>query len=157
MNKDGKMKLKRTTEAEKASLGDLDGQIGFLLRLAQVAVFKDLIKALKPLDLRPTDFSVLVVIGETPGLKQQQLGEALSIQRSNLVTILDQLQGRGLVQRGAVEGDRRSYALSLTSDGASLLIKAKGAHKRHVRAIATVLQGIDKGILVEGLTRLASL
>lgn len=151
------MNRRESIAAGKASLGDLDGQIGFLLRLAQVAVFKDLIKVLKPLDLRPTDFSVLVVIGETPGLKQQQLGEALNIQRSNLVTILDQLQDRGLVQRGAVEGDRRSHALSLTLEGADLLTKAKGAHKRHVRAIALVLQRVDRSILVEGLTRLASL
>jgi DNA-binding MarR family transcriptional regulator len=109
------------------------------------------------LDLRPTDFSVLVVIGETPGLKQQQLGKALNIQRSNLVIILDQLQMRGLVWRGAVAGDRRSYALTLTPEGASLLAKARTAHERHVRTIARALQGIDIDVMVEGLGRLAAL
>jgi DNA-binding MarR family transcriptional regulator len=131
--------------AEGPSLGGLETQVGFLLRLAQVAVFKDLITALKPFDLRPTDFSVLLVIEATPGLKQQEVGEALRIQRPNVVTILDQLQGRGLVLRGAVPGDRRSYALTLTPEGATLLAKAKAAHARHDRKVSSASGGPGQG------------
>ena len=142
---------------ESPSLGGLETQVGFLLRLAQVAVFKDLIAALKPFDLRPTDFSVLLVIEATPGLKQQAVGEALRIQRPNLVTILDQLQGRGLVLRGAVPGDRRSYALTLTTEGETLLAKAKTAHARHDRKVSAALAGLDKAALIDALERIAAI
>ena len=141
--------------AASVSLGGLETQVGFLLRLAQVAVFKDLIAALKPFDLRPTDFSVLLVIDATPGLKQQAVGEALHIQRPNLVTILDQLEARGLVRRGTVPGDRRSYALGLTLEGEALLAKAKAAHARHDRKLSAALAGLDRAALIEALERIA--
>ena len=137
------------------SLGGLDAQIGFVLRLAQVAVFKDLIEALRPFGLRPTDFSVLLVIEATPGLKQQAVGEALSIQRPNLVTIIDQLEGRGLVERGAAPGDRRSYALTLTRDGVTLLAQAKAAHAQHADRVTAALDGLDKHVVLQALSRIA--
>lgn len=137
------------------ALGGLDAQIGFVLRLAQVAVFKDLIEALRPFGLRPTDFSVLLVIDATPGLKQQAVGEALSIQRPNLVTIIDQLEGRGLVKRGAAPGDRRSYALALTPDGAKLLAKARAAHLEHADRVTAALGDMDRHMVLEALSRIA--
>lgn len=140
------------------ALGGLDAQIGFVLRLAQVAVFKDLIEALRPFGLRPTDFSVLLVIEATPGLKQQAVGEALSIQRPNLVTIIDQLEGRGLVKRGAAPGDRRSYALRLTQEGVVLLTQAKAAHLAHTERVTAALgDDIDKHMVLEALSRIAQM
>lgn len=137
------------------ALGGLDAQVGFVLRLAQVALFKDLIEALRPFALRPTDFSVLLVIEATPGLKQQAVGEALSIQRPNLVTIIDQLEGRGLVKRGATPGDRRSYALALTPDGETLLAQAKVAHAEHAARVTEALGDMDKHLVLEALGRIA--
>lgn len=144
-------------ESPRADLGGLDAQIGFVLRLAQVAVFKDLIEALRPFGLRPTDFSVLLVIEGTPGLKQQAVGEALSIQRPNLVTIIDQLEGRGLVKRGAAPGDRRSYALALTPDGEALLTQAKAAHLEHADRVTAALGDMDKHMVLEALSRIAAM
>jgi len=144
-------------ESSGALLGGLDRHVGFMLRLAQVAVFKDLLSALKPFDLRVTDFSVLLVIGATPGLKQQDVGRALRIQRPNLVTIIDQLQGRGLVHRGVVPGDRRSYALSLTEEGAAVLAKAKVAHKRHSKKVIAALGDIDEEQMLAALERIAAI
>lgn len=142
-------------DAPDVALGGLDAQVGFMLRLAQVAVFKDLIAALRPFDLRPTDFSVLLIIDATPGLKQQAVGVALRIQRPNLVTIIDQLEGRGLVKRGAAPGDRRSYALTLTPEGRQLLDSAKAAHACHADRVTAALGGIDRHLVLEALTRIA--
>jgi DNA-binding MarR family transcriptional regulator len=126
---------RRETAGEDVSLGGLETTVGFVLRLAQVAVFKDLLAALKSFDLRVTDLSVLLVIEATPGLQQRAIGEVLRIQRPNLVTIIDQLEARGLVRRGAVPGDRRAYALSLTPEGETLLGKAKIVHAQHDRKV----------------------
>lgn len=143
--------------SEDVSLGGLETTVGFLLRLAQVAVFKDLLVALKPFDLRVTDLSVLLVIEATPGLQQRVIGEVLRIQRPNLVTIIDQLEARGLVRRGPVPGDRRAYALSLTLEGETLLRKAKAAHAQHDRKVLDVLGDVDKVQMLAALERIATL
>jgi DNA-binding MarR family transcriptional regulator len=139
------------------SLGGLETTVGFLLRLAQVAVFKDLLAALKPFDLRVTDLSVLLVIEATPGLQQRAIGEVLRIQRPNLVTIIDQLEARGLVRRGPVQGDRRAYALSLTKEGEALLQEAKIAHAQHDRKVLDALGDVDKAQMLAALERIAAL
>lgn len=139
------------------SLGGLETTVGFVLRLAQVAVFKDLLSALKPFDLRVTDLSVLLVIEATPGLQQRAIGDVLRIQRPNLVTIIDQLEARGLVRRGPVPGDRRAYALSLTPEGQALLGKAKLAHAQHDRKVLDALGDLDKERMLAALERIAAL
>ena len=139
------------------SLGGLETTVGFVLRLAQVAVFKDLLSALKPFDLRVTDLSVLLVIEATPGLQQRAIGDVLRIQRPNLVTIIDQLEARGLVRRGPVAGDRRAHALSLTADGEALLQRAKLAHAQHDRKVLDALGDLDKERMLAALERIAAL
>ena len=133
----------------------LEAQIGFQLRQAQVAIFKDLIAELHPFGLRPADFSVLVVIEATPGLKQQAVGDALAIQRPNLVAIINELEARGLVKRGAPPGDRRAYALALTAEGEKMLAKAKLAHVRHLERVDAALVGLDKAGVREALAGLS--
>lgn len=149
--------MDRSKKDQKAALGGLDDQIGFALRLAQVAVFKDFIAALKMFGLRPTDFSVLAVIAATPGLKQQEVGELLHIQRPNLVIILDQLQARGLIMRGNAPRDRRSYALSLTAEGEALLEGAKIAQGLHENRVDALLEGFDKTMIIAALKRISTL
>lgn len=141
----------------RASLGGLETTVGFVLRLAQVAVFKDLLAALKPFDLRVTDLSVLMVIEATPGLQQRVIGEMLRIQRPNLVIILDQLQSRGLVRRDPVPGDRRSYALSITPEGAALLRDAKAAHAAHDRKVLAALGDVEQERMLAVLERIAAI
>ena len=138
-------------------MAGLDRQLGFVLRLAQVAVFKDLIAALKPFELRLADFSALLIIEANPGLNQQALGECLRIQRPNLVTIIDQMEERGLVKRGATPADRRSYALALTRAGSALLAKAKAAHAQHERRLTAAVGPVDSQMLLSALTRIAEL
>jgi DNA-binding MarR family transcriptional regulator len=148
------------TTIDKNAATDLDGledRLGFVLRLAQLAVFQDLIASLRPWGLRVTDFSVLMVIGETPGLKQQAVGAVLQIQPPNLNAIMDRLQQQQLVLRTPVVGDRRSYALSLTEQGQHVLAQAKEAHAEHDRRLLARLDGLDVPVVLEALKRIAKL
>lgn len=142
---------------EGVSLGGLETTVGFVLRLAQVAVFKDLLAALKPFDLRVTDLSVLLVIEATPGLHQRAIGDVLRIQRPNLVTIIDQLEARKLVRRGPVADDRRAYALRLTPEGEALLGAAKVAHAEHGRKVLDALGDLEPERMLAALERIAAI
>jgi len=125
-------------------LGPLPELIGYVLRRAQLAVFQDFFAAFAPLDIRPAQFSVLTVIERNPGLTQSQVAEALGIKRTNFVGMLDELERRGLAERRQTAGDKRSYALYLTADGAALMRKLRPVIKAHEQRIVAKV-GEDGG------------
>ncbi len=134
----------------------LADRLGFQLRVAQQAVFGDLVAALQPLGLRPSLYSVLLIVRATPGSRQQDIGEALGIQRPNLVAMIDGLEKRGLLRREVNPADRRSYALSLTAEGEALLGQADAAHGAHVERLGARLGGVDADALLGALKRVAA-
>jgi DNA-binding MarR family transcriptional regulator len=109
----------------------LNSHLGYALRRAQVWVFQDFIRTLSAIDIRPAQYSVLVVIGANPGLSQAALADRLAIERARLVHMLDHLQRRGLTERLPSPTDRRTHALQLTRDGHKLLKRAKALAARH--------------------------
>jgi DNA-binding MarR family transcriptional regulator len=135
----------------------VEDQIGFVLRLAQLAVFKDIIETLGPFGLRPSDFSALRVIAANPGLKQQDIGRELGIKRPNLVGLVEELRKKKLIERRVVPGDRRSYALTLTKVGETLLETAEEAHRGHQLRIREALGDNDPLQFLAGLRSLARL
>jgi DNA-binding MarR family transcriptional regulator len=96
--------------------------VGYRLRLAQIAVFEEFIKSFATLDLRPAQFSALLIIAQNPGRNQSEVAASLGIQRANFVSFIEKLEARGLIDRRAI--DRRSYALHLTREGEALLTRA---------------------------------
>jgi DNA-binding MarR family transcriptional regulator len=135
----------------------MEDQIGFVLRLAQLAVFKDIFDTLTPFGLRPSDFSALRVIAANPGLKQQEIGRRLGIKGPNLVGLVEELRLRKLVKRRVLTGDRRSYALTLTSAGQDLLERAEEAHKSHQARLREALGENDPVQLLACLRSLSRL
>jgi len=121
----------RGAEPVAIDYGPLDCRLGYLLRRAQVAVFRDFFAAFEAYDLRPGQYSILTVIEANPGLKQGEVGEALGIKRANFVAMIDELEKRKLVRRDPSPGDRRSYALILTAKGARLMGELHGLSERH--------------------------
>lgn len=77
--------------------------------------------------LRRTTFSCLSLIVDNPGLRQGQLGETLSIERPNLVKVVGDLTGAGLVRRETSKSDSRAYALFPTTKGKAVLQEALAA------------------------------
>lgn len=69
---------------------------------------------------------VLVCLDEYGGLSQRELADHLTMDRSDLVKVLDELETSGQVRRDPDPQDRRRHRLSLTKAGASTL--RRGAH-----------------------------
>src|SRR4051794_27397953 len=95
--------------------------LGFLLSQVGAHSSARFAERLEPLGLKPPHAGILRVIKEADGLSQQALGERLGIFPSRLVTVLDELEERGLVERRDSPADRRSYALYLTKSGQEAL------------------------------------
>lgn len=116
-------------------LDALVGHAGYAVRRFQLWIFQDFIKTLATVDIRPTQYSVMTVIGANPGLSQMAVAKRLGIERARLVHLLDSLEERDLVSRVLSATDRRSHALHLTARGKTALAQFKrlaAEHERHV-------------------------
>jgi DNA-binding MarR family transcriptional regulator len=142
------------TARSSIDYGPLESSIGYRLRRAQLAVFEDAIRAFDEVGLRPGSFSVLLIIGRNPGLKQSEVSAALGIQRTNFVGLIDSLEKRGLAVRRPSENDRRSYALHLTSAGRELVARATELQRRHETTMAKRLGPNGRESLLDLLQRL---
>ena len=127
----------KSDSSKKAAidLGMLPELVGFQLRMAQIALFRDFSQGLGGEDVTPGLFGVLVIIESNPDLKQSELARATQLDRSTVVTVIDNLERRGLVERRASVHDRRSNAIRLTEAGTTLLRKLKRQVSAHEKRL----------------------
>ena len=144
-------------EAEaEVDRGPLARRLGYVLRRAQIAVFKDFFAAFAPFDIKPAQYSILTVIESNPRLKQTQVSDALGIKRTNFVAMIDELEARGLVRRDEAPGDRRSHALVLTRAGAALMPKLHATSAAHEQGLIDALGPARHREMLGALAQLAS-
>jgi DNA-binding MarR family transcriptional regulator len=110
------------------------GSALLIFRLARATGFR-LAEALAALDMRTHEFAVLHHLQQAGPLSQQELGSALRINPSNLVGLLDALEGDRLIVRPRDPADRRRHIVELTTEGQRRLAEAK-------RAVATAEQDL---------------
>ena len=77
---------------DEIALDALAGHAGYAVRRFQIWIFQDFIRTLGAVDIRPTQYSVLTVIGANPGLSQMAVAKRLGIERARLVHLLDSLE-----------------------------------------------------------------
>jgi DNA-binding MarR family transcriptional regulator len=133
--------------------GLLPRLVGYQLRLAQLAVFRDFDRATADLGLTPGRFGMLVLIEANPGVTQSALARAVGLDRSTLVALLDQLEDRRLVARRQGE-DRRTNGLWLTAAGQRFLGKMKRRVAAHEARVAARLTRAERELLLGALRRL---
>jgi len=138
-------------QADRLKLGALDGHFGYFLRRLQISVFKDFIRTLAPMDVRPAQYSVLLLVEANPGRSQAAIGQALDIERARLARLLHVLEGRGWIERRAANGDGRSHSLYLTRAGEKALVRIKALAARHEAWLAETLGPKRRLLLMEQL------
>lgn len=130
--------------------------LGYRMKRAYLLIHGDAQAALAPLGLRITTSSALHMIVENAGLRQSQLAQALSIERSRAVLLVDELEKAGLIARHKVPQDRRSYALRPTDAGVALCISAAEALKTHEDRALAALDETERATLARLLGKLTS-
>lgn len=115
----------------KLRLGELQNHLGYFLRRLQVWVFQDFIATLSSANLRPAQYSVLLVIAANPGQSQSAIGRTLNIERARLARMLHELEAHGWISRRPSGKDARSYALALTAEGKKALAKIVSLAQEH--------------------------
>jgi DNA-binding MarR family transcriptional regulator len=138
-------------DGEALNPGMLPALLGYRLRLAQQALFRDF--AATVVELSPGRVGILLLIEANPGVTQSRLAQAVSLERSTMVGVLHGLEGRGLVERRRGE-DRRTNGLWLTSGGRGLMGKLKRRIQQHERRVAARLTPTEREQLIGLLEKL---
>ncbi|MCZ8151156.1 MAG: MarR family transcriptional regulator [Rhodobacteraceae bacterium] len=142
------------TDAALPADTDLTGYVGYNLKRVLSLVQADLAQVLGTFDLRAVSFSALSIVVRRPGINQTQLAEALKIERSNLVQLIDELSDRALLARTPVAGDRRRYALMPTTAGKTLCARAEAAVAEHEARVFSMLDAGERGTLLALLRKI---
>jgi DNA-binding MarR family transcriptional regulator len=106
--------------------------------------------ALGSVGLTPALFALLNVIGAREGAIQQELGSALGIDRSTMVSLIDQLESAGLAKRRPSATDRRAREIAITPKGRRLLERSR-------RMISETEDEVLAGLSAEERSKLVSL
>jgi DNA-binding MarR family transcriptional regulator len=97
--------------------------------------------SLERVGLRPRHLVVLTLLRETGPATQQALAQAISIDRTNLVGLLNELESAGFLARRRSEEDRRRHIVELTPQGQRTL---RAAERALATAEAELLHGLDE-------------
>jgi len=111
-----------STPSADPPVSEFVGQLFFRLWRATHTRTAD---ALATIGLTPPLFALLNVIGARDGAIQQELGAALAIDRSTMVSLIDQLEDGGLAKRRPSATDRRAREIAITPKGRRLLQRAR--------------------------------
>lgn len=142
-------------EATGLSYGQLPQVLGFHLRRTQVAIFRHFSRTVgAEMDITPGLLGMLQVIAANPGLAQSRLAEAMGVDRSAIVKVVDQLQARGLVVREPSPNDKRSHSLHLTEEGETKLQAMKQRMREHEDDFTAALSTEERRTLIDLLARL---
>lgn len=142
---------------QELSYGLLPQVLGYHLRRTQVAIFRHFSRTVAAkADITPGLLGMLQVIAANPGLAQSRLAEAMEVDRSTIVKVVDQLQARGLIVREPSPHDRRSYCLRLTEGGTTELRRMEALMLEHEDDFTQVLSAEERQLLIDLLVRLYS-
>ena len=148
---------KKPKDGTGICLGGLSDQIGYVLRRAQIAAFAHFNESLRSVDLTPGKYSVLLLIGENPGIPQGTICGALGILKSNLVAVVHELERGGLAERHTHGRDGRANELYLTAKGRALLRRAVKLNDAHEKRLSATFKKSDRQRLVAMLKDLAKI
>ena len=96
-----------------------------LARLGRVAA-RLLNDELAEVGLKPPEAAILLMLRDHGPVSQQELGDRLHIDPSNLVSFLNALEKDGLVLRRRDPADRRRHIVEITTQGAKRVPRCDG-------------------------------
>ena len=130
--------------------------VGYAASRAAIELKKVFEKQLGPLQLKASEFSLLVLVASNPKVNQKQLGQALDISPPNMAVTIDRLVERGWVERVRSTQDRRAMQIHLTTSGRELVERAEKIAMTMENPALRMLSPAERAMLIELLLKVAT-
>src|SRR4051794_10948908 len=111
-----------TRPAADIEVAEFAGQLFFRLWRAS---HTRIAEALESIGLTPPLFGLLNILGAREGAIQQEIGSAMGIDPSTMVSLIDELESAGLARRRPHPTDRRAREVAITPKGRRVLERAR--------------------------------
>ncbi len=116
--------------ADEIDQSCLDHILGYRISLADIPTKRAFTARIgKPMNLRPVEFTILLLVTFNPGVTQKQLAQTLAMSAPNITILIDRMTEKGLLARVRSETDRRAQNVHPTAEGAALARRAHEASK----------------------------
>ncbi|MFV0243552.1 MAG: MarR family winged helix-turn-helix transcriptional regulator [Qingshengfaniella sp.] len=126
----------------------------YRIRLLEIAFYKSFEKVITGYGTAPRYFGLLKIIQANPGSHQTQLAEAVFLDRSSLVPIIDTLKKEGWIERRPAPNDRRLRRIFLTDEGARKLDSLERQVLAHEATVTAGLTPDEIATLLDLLARI---
>jgi DNA-binding MarR family transcriptional regulator len=140
---------------EPGPLPALAERLGYLLKHAQERLSGLTAEALAPFGVTGRQLAVLVAIDDRVPLSQQEVARRLGVDRTTMVSLIDELEAMRLVQRRPDAADRRRNVVAVTPDGRATLDGASAAARDAERRFLGALPGREAAALRRALRAVA--
>jgi DNA-binding MarR family transcriptional regulator len=130
--------------------------VAFKLSALGYAVSKGFKEILEPFELHPREFAVLRAVSVEDGQTQQALGDRLQIPRSRMVSIVDELEARGFLERRPNPADRRVREIHVTETGRTVIEQAFAQALAYEQEVTEPLTAPERTQLFDLLDRVSA-
>jgi DNA-binding MarR family transcriptional regulator len=144
----------RQQPAVGLDLDCLPSLLGFNIRRAQIALWRDFNRNVAAGDVRPGVFSALLLVSANPGIAQIEIGNQLGIDKASVVSLIDRMEDSGWVTRKRSTEDRRRQGIFLTPAGARACRGLKKEMIEHERRFVSRYTDQELRTLIALLRRL---
>jgi DNA-binding MarR family transcriptional regulator len=141
---------------DRPGIAELDERIPFLLAQLGAHIATDFQRRLAPIGADPRTYAVLLALAADDGQSQRQLSARLGIHRNAMVTVIDNLEHRGLAKRLPHPDDRRAFAVTLTAKARRLLPALDEQGRALEEEISAPLSSRERDTLRDLLQRIAA-
>ncbi|MBC8205379.1 MAG: MarR family transcriptional regulator [FCB group bacterium] len=134
----------------------LSDSIGFQINLTARSLRTALEKRLSDVGITPTQWMIMMVLGEKNSLNQTDLSKRLNLDPTTITHNLDKLENLNLLQRNQDKDDRRTQNVSLTNKGVRSYVEWMRLGEEVNRIAAEGLNSEDRTRFIMWLNRVYS-
>jgi len=142
-----------TTRSRRSGPVRLRDDIGYLLTRCGGMAVRSFNDAMAPLGLRTRQYAVLAHIAEHGDSSQRRIAEALDLDPSTVVALVDDLAAAGWAERKQDPQDRRTRLIGATAAGRRVLQSASGIVGALGTDLVAPLSADERETLLELLRR----